>query len=320
MKNIARLQHFLARNNIARLQHFLEALGIESPGLETGRAEHWRYLVRLCLLAGASGGIFHATSMAVKKKWGDGVERYWLEKMWWSGVFVDLVGGLLIEPAMPFVSVQILMPVVIVSQALSSYAFGMLLFNEPVTLRSGAGVVFGMAGVSGLCLIHTNAPSRFMLDSYWWQWLQRDSLCSLAASAVIMVICVFSRSQSTLWATVAGFIEGVHFTTSRALADGIFLGDGLGSCLKSTTWWDIVILKIVCIVAITHACQLGLATDLSRFAAKYLVASSAFTVWFGAAFFGDRLDLTLAFFSSVSSTLVGVWLLSEKPSTESPCA
>merc|ERR1719343_678816 len=81
---------------------------------------------------------------------------------------------------------------------------------------------------------------------------------------------------------------------------------------KGATCWGIAILKLNCIVGIIHTSQLGIATDMSRFSAKYLVASSVFICWFGAAYFGDHVDLTVTFFLSVLSTLIGIWLLSDK--------
>lgn len=288
-----------------------------APAGEFGTAEHSQHILHLCLLSAAIGGVLHAVAMAMKKYWGGGVDKYWLEGKWWIGFCVDLLGGLMIWPAMPIVSVQILTPLVVVVQTLSTYAFGVCFFKEAPTHRSNAGVAFGIAGAIGLSHVHTMAPPKFAVTNYWQQWLRQEILITLAASAVIIGVAMALRLSSTLWAIVGGFLEGIQFTTSRALADAAVVGYWYPCFFKGATCWGIALLKVSCGVGIVHASQLGLATDLSRFAAKYLVASSIFSCWFGAAYFGDHVDLTITLFLSVLSTLIGIWLLSEKVDLES---
>lgn len=290
----------------------LQTFGVASavPAGGAGIEEHSQSIVSLCLLSGAIGGALHAIAMAMKKYWGDGVDRYWLERKWWIGFFTDLLGGLMIWPAMPIVSVQVLMPLVVVVQTLSSFGIGVFFFKESATKRSTAGVVCGIVGVIGLSLAETMAATQFTVANYWRQWLRQEMLISLAVSAVFVGVTMVSKS-STLWAVIAGFLEGIQFITSRALADAAMEGYWFAGGFEGGTCWGIAALKACCVVGIIHTSQLGISTDLSRFAAKYLVASSIFICWFGAAYFGDHVDMTMAFFLSVLSTLIGIWLLSE---------
>merc|ERR1719215_890648 len=137
-------------------------------------------------------------------------------------------------------------------------------------------------------------------------------LASLAVSAAVIGACARVSKASTLWAVAAGFLEGIQFITSRALADAAMEGHWFAGGFEGATCWGVAVLKVGCVAGIIHTSQLGIATDLSLFAAKYLVASSVFICWFGAAYFGDHVDLTITFFLSVLCTLLGIWLLNEK--------
>merc|ERR1719359_1338248 len=59
--------------------------------------------------------------MALRKFYGQGHENFWLEWRWWIGAIVDGIAGCLIWPAMPYLTVDILAPLVIVVQLSSSY-------------------------------------------------------------------------------------------------------------------------------------------------------------------------------------------------------
>merc|ERR1719433_2662947 len=70
--------------------------------------------------------------------------------------------------------------------------------------------------------------------------------------------------------------------------------------------------KGLCIVSILHSQQLGMASNLSRFAGIYLVSGTIFICALGAAMFGDNLELSPIFMASMFLTLAGIGLLSQE--------
>merc|ERR1719195_1294519 len=141
----------------------------------------------------------------------------------------------------------------------------------------------------------------------------------LATIAVSMIFLGLSRTVLgpwAFWALTGGFLEGLQYLCSRTLADAIYESRQVDLTAKYLpvflTVFFLGALKVFCIVSILHSQQLGMASNLSRFAGIYLVACTIFICSLGAAMFGDNLELTPIFMASMFFTLAGIGLLSQE--------
>lgn len=263
----------------------------------------------LAMASGCVGGMMHGIAMAVRKQYGQGHAYYWLQWRWWLGTSCDGIAGLFIMPAMPFVSVQILMPLIVVVQMLTSYSLGLFFFREKATSRHHLGVICAVAGVIGLGLASPLQASDFSISSFWAYWLRTPFLISNLVSLLALATLFAVMHRSTFWGMAAGFSEAVQYVCTRALADAAFEFNSVSAMLVSGAVWAAAILKILCIVFSLHFQQKGLESDLSRFAGIYLVGSTLFICVYGAVYFSDHIPLSWTFFSAATSTLAGIWLL-----------
>jgi hypothetical protein len=254
--------------------------------------------------------------MGLRKYYGEGHEQYWLQWRWWIGVVADGFAGFLIWPAMPFYSVQILMPLVIVMQLATSFLVGLVFFQEKSSWRSNAGLLCSAIGVIGLSLSTKHTAKPFNIDLFWSSWvtLKFLTVCAIATFATVSSFIVSHRS--TAWALAAAVMEGVQYLCSRTLASALYQNrwdnHSIGVAVTAT------FIKVFCILLIVHFSQLGLESDLSRFAGIYLVGCTLAICTFGLAFFGDEVPLTVGFLTSALFTLAGIWLLN-KIQVEDPC-
>eukprot|EP00930_Biecheleria_cincta_P039072 TRINITY_DN26876_c0_g1_i1.p1 TRINITY_DN26876_c0_g1~~TRINITY_DN26876_c0_g1_i1.p1 ORF type:complete len:327 (-),score=60.62 TRINITY_DN26876_c0_g1_i1:36-1016(-) len=265
----------------------------------------------LAIASASAGGALHGVSMAMRKHFGAGHERYWLQWRWWIGVLSDGVAGCLIWPTMPFVSVEVLVPLVHVIQLCTSHVIGLLFFGEIAKLRKSLGVVCALAGMLAISLSTSAEAANFSIGEFWAAWLHPRFLLSAGIAALVLVAAFAKAPRPTAWALSGAVLEGVQYICSRslidtAMEDQVFRNGAVlaAACVKG-----------LCIVFILHFQQQGLQADFSSFAGTYLVASMVAMCAFGAAFFGDRVEARLAFASSFLFTLVGIWLLHDNEET-----
>lgn len=262
----------------------------------------------LAIVSAAAGGALHGVAMAMRKHFGSGHEHYWLQWRWWTGVLSDGVAGCLIWPAMPFVSVEVLVPLVHVSQLCTSHVLGLLFFQEAAKLRKSLGVACALSGMLAISLSTSPNAADFSIAEFWAAWVNPRFLCAAGIAALVLVAAFAKAPRSTAWAFAGAVLEGVQYISSRSLID---------SALKEEVFKHAAVLaaaslKGLCIVLIIHFQQKGLQSDFSRFASTYLVASMVAICAFGAAFFGDMVEARSAFASAFLFTLVGVWLLNDE--------
>jgi multidrug transporter EmrE-like cation transporter len=248
--------------------------------------------------------------MALRKLGGEGVEKYYLEWKWWVGTIVDGVAGVMIWPAMPYVSVQIFAPLIIVCQLGTSYILGLVVFKEKCRLMHNVGLSCAIAGVIGVSLSTSHQAANFSIAEFWAGWVTPRFLMTSLVALIVLTVCFFTTHRSTFWALAAAACEGIQYICSRSIVDSIFDYE-LDFFLQPAVFAAFLV-KSLCILGILHFQQLGLSADLSRFAGIYLVGCTVFMCVYGAAFFGDPLPLNFGFAISAFFTLAGIWLLNQK--------
>lgn len=318
-----------AQNDVTpRLQQALLSLRVDEVPRSYYLPEPLVHAVRaLCLFTGAdasddstavlvslslvlSGGALHAVAMCMRKYFGEGHRTYWLQWRWWLGVICDGVAGALLWPAMPVITVQLLVPMCTVTQLSVGYLLGLIVFKEQATLENHAGLCFAILGVVGLGVTGqkiATAPGELSLA----QWVQPAFLKALACClAALFGTFALEMPRATSWAIAAGLAEAVQFLASRSLAD-VLMHSGLD--LQGATSLRLVVtlvaVKLLSIVVSLHCQQLGFKAQLSRFVGIFLVSTNLLTVLLGLAFFADKVAVTVGFLSSSFATLAGIWLL-----------
>jgi hypothetical protein len=274
--------------------------------------KEFTFIQSLTLALAICGGVGHGVAMAVRKKCGEGhvgSMSYWYDWKWWVGTWMDGFAGMLIWPAMPLISVQLLMPMVVVSQLVSSYLLGVFFFGESASKQSMVGLSFAVIGVFGLSMSTPTSAAPFHIDDYFSNWVRPQFLSATCVCILILATSFSLAKRSTFCALMAGFLEGVQFLCSRAMVDAAF--DNFWAIFFNPAVFACVAIKGGCILSILSLQQAGLESDMSRFAGIYLIASVLFICTYGAIFFGDHVPLSLPFAISSFSTLLGIWCLNE---------
>jgi len=271
----------------------------------------------IVLISAIMGAMLHGVAMALRKHFGEGHEKYWLEWRWWIGALCDGVAGLLIWPAMPLISVQFLMPFVTVVQLITTYAIGLLVMQEPPQLRNHVGAICSVAGIIGISMSSSRVAADVAVMAFWLRCAHLRFLATLVLSLVFLGFSGTVIGAWAFWALTGGFLEGLQYLCSRTFADAVYESSkitGMTSAYLTVflTVFFLCAVKGLCIIAILHSQQLGMASNLSRFASIYLVACTIFICALGAAMFGDNLELSPMFMASMLFTLAGVGLLSQE--------
>lgn len=264
----------------------------------------------LVLVIACCGGILHGVAMAIKKKYGEGIEKYWLEWRWWVGNITDACAGVMIWPAMPYVSVQIFAPLIIVVQLGTSYLLGLFMFKEKCILLHNVGLACAVIGVVGVSFSTSHQAANFTIEQFWAGWLNTRFITTMLVIIAGLTGSFFAVSRVTFWAMLAASFEGIQYICSRAIVDSLFQLE-LGF-IKQPAVLAAFAIKGMCILGIIHTQQLGLESDLSRFAGIYLVSCVMLMCICGAAFFGDEMPFNFLFVASALFTLAGIWLLNQK--------
>lgn len=260
------------------------------------------------------GGALHGCAMAIRKKYGEGIEKYWLEWKWWVGTILDAFAGFCIWPAMPYVSVQLFAPLIIVIQLGTSYILGLVVFGEKCIMKHNFGVTFAAAGVIGVSLSTSHEASHFSIDEFWGNWVTARFIVTNLVIAILLAISFPFLHRSTFWALLAAACEGIQYICSRSIVDSIF--DHMSEFVTKPAVFVAFIIKGLCILGILHFQQLGLESDLSKFAGIYLVGCTLFTCIEGAAYFGDEMPTTWPFYLASFLTLAGIWLLNQREESD----
>jgi hypothetical protein len=279
-------------------------------------------LCAIVLISAIVGAMFHGVAMALRKHFGEGHEKYWLQWRWWIGVLSDAAAGLLTWPAMPLISVQLLMPLITVVQLITTYAIGLFVMREPPQLRNHVGAISSVAGIIGISISSSRVAADVAIMAFWSRCAQPHFLATLAFSLVLLRLSRTILGAWAFWALTGGLLEGVQYLCSRTLVNALYesrMVIGLTSEYLSVilTACLVCAVKGLCIISILHSQQLGMASNLSRFAGIYLVSATIFICALGAAMFGDNLELNPIFMASMFLTLAGIGLLSqEEPGLE----
>jgi len=253
------------------------------------------------------GGALHGVAMALRKWGGKGHVQYYLEWRWWVGVLSDAVAGCLLWPAMPIVSVEVLVPMVVVCQLTTSYLLGMIFFKEESALNHNLGLAFAVLGVIGISMSTAHRAAAFPLDEFFAAWVSTRFMAAIMLTLGLLGGAYNFASRSTFWALLSAVLEGLQYICSRTIVESMF--DFKLTFFKHPAVMAAATIKISCILGILHFQQQGLDEDLSRFAGIFLVSCTLFTCIFGTAFFGEEVPSSLVFTTSAFFTLGGIWLL-----------
>lgn len=263
----------------------------------------------LVIISACSGGALHGVAMALRKYYGKGHEQYWLQWRWWTGTIADAVAGLLIWPAMPFVPVAMLAPLIIVTQLGSSYLLGLFVFNEKFTVPHSVGLVLAVVGVIGVSMSTPHHTAAFSMDDFWTAWLTPRFLMANFIACALLLGSFTLGHRTTFWAIAAAVVEGVQYICSRTIVDSIV--DFEFNFLMQPAVLAAFCIKGGCIPLILHFQQQGLESDLSSFAGIFLVSCTLFMCIYGTAFFGEEIQSSVTFIASSFFTLSGIWLLNQ---------
>lgn len=252
------------------------------------------------------GGVLHAVGMAVRKHTGSGHSTWesLAQWQWWAGALCDAIGGILIWPAMPYISVNLVVPWVVVVQLGGTYALGCLYFKEPASAWSHTGLALAVIGVVGLSVTNPLHATGFSMDSFWDHWAQTPFVLASGISVITIAGAYFLAHRSTFWALAAAFVEAVQFICSRALVDTAVTGK-----LSQSGTIGATVTKCLCIVAILLFQHWGLQSDLSRFSGIFLAAATFLTSTLGTIYFSDAVVMSRAFVMSAMAAIIGIWLL-----------
>lgn len=268
----------------------------------------------LVLTIACIGGCLHGCAMAIRKKYGEGIEKYWLEWKWWVGTILDGFAGVMIWPAMPYVPVHLFAPLIIVVQLGTSYILGLVVFGEKVIMKHNIGVFSAAAGIIGVSMSTSHEAAHYSIDDFWVGWVTTRFILTNITIAILLGVCFPLVHRSTFWALMAAGCEGIQYICSRAIVDSIF--DHMHGFVTKPAVAVAFLVKGLCILGILHFQQLGLESDLSRFAGIYLVGCTLFTCVEGAAYFGDEIPQNIPFALSAIFTLAGIWLLNQREENE----
>jgi len=264
-----------------------------------------RALLFACL---GLGGVLHGIGMAVRKHAGSGRSTWesLAQWQWWTGALVDAVGGALILPAMPHISVNLIVPCVTVLQLGVAYCVGCYYLKEPTSTSSHAGLVLAIMGVIGLSVSSPPRAGDFSMDSFLGRWVQTPFLVASGVCVATIVGAYFLAHRSTFWALCAAAMEAVQFICSRALVGTALTGEiaQAGMIVAAVT-------KCFCLVVILIFQHWGFQSDLSRFSGVFLAGGVFLICTLGTIYFGDAVVLSKTFLISSASTLIGILLLSE---------
>jgi len=247
--------------------------------------------------------------MAMRKYYGEGHAQYWLQWRWWLGAVADGMAGFMIWPAMPFVSVQILAPLIIVSQLSSSYVLGLLVFQEKSSVHHNVGLALAVSGVVGISMSTPHHAAPFDTDQFWAALVAPHFLLAILLAFCVLLGSFTFAHRSTFWALAASVLEGMQYCCSRTIVDSLVVYEF--HFLKEPAVLAAICIKLCCIAGILHTQQMGLESDLSRFAGIFLVGCTLFMCVFGTAFFGEQVRSSWAFLASALFTLGGIWLLNQ---------
>jgi len=296
------------------LRDSLKSILLEVVGKDIYDASSFTLLWVSCLTICGSG--LHGVAMAIRKYYGQGQTLYWMQWRWWVGVICDLIAGCMLWPAMPFLTVELLVPMTMVTHIIVGYLLGLFFFKEKASAKRHMGALCALVGIVGLATSSPIYAAQTKSHISILQWVQPSFAAAFACCvAGVLNTFLFDLPRSTSWALAAALCEALQFITSRTLAATIVKmhhGEEISIDEMRQTYVSVVV-KALMIVCILHFQQLGLEADLSRFVSIYLVATAFLTVVLGLAFFGDSVNFSIGFLLSALSTLAGIWLLTFEP-------
>lgn len=277
----------------------------------------------LVIASACVGAVLHGVAMALRKVYGQGSDNFWLEWRWWAAVILDGVGGCMVWPAMPFLTVDIIAPLVIIVQLSSSYLIGLAFFKEKCNMQYNIGLAFAVIGVIGISVSTPHHADVFSLNDFWTAWVTPKFLSVIAFAFALLLGSFALAHRSTFWALAAAIAEGIQYIVSRILVDCMIYFE-IGFLTKPAVLVAFLT-KGSCILMSLEFQQRGLESDLSRFAGIYLVGCTFFMCLFGTVFFGESVSLYFTFAISSCFTLSGIWLMNSAENAvedkvgESPC-
>lgn len=268
-----------------------------------------------CALALAVfAGSGHAVALALRKELGKGRADYWREPWWWLGLFGELVAGASFAFATPWLPVQVLMPVVAVTQMGCTYLLGLFCLGEHGSAQQHVGLIIATAGVVRLACLKDSAAGESLVDDFLAHFEQVPFL-SVNALWISVITCVWHLgSCSVAYALLSAYADGVQFLCTRTLFSALERNGGM----FHPAAFAALALKLCCIVADIHFQQLAIRGRLSRIGASLPVFQNMMGGSLGDTFFGDYVGRSRvpALVGALLMTVGGLGLLVQEPSGE----
>lgn len=268
------------------------------------------YALALAVFAGSG----HALALALRKQLGKGRTDYWREPQWWLGLLGELAAGACFAVCTPWLPVQVLMPVVAVTQMGGTYLLGLFYLGERGSAQQHVGLAIALAGVVRLACLKDSAAGESLVDDFLAHFEQLPFL-SVNALWISIITCVWHLgSRSVAYALLSSYADGVQFLCTRTLFSALERNGGLfhPAALAALT------LKLCCVVADIHFQQLAIRGQLSRIGASLPVFQSLMGGSLGDTFFGDYVSRARlpALISAMVMTVGGLGLLVQDPVSE----
>lgn len=260
-------------------------------------------------------GAGHAVALALRKQLGKGRSDYWREPQWWIGLLGELVAGASFAFATPWLPVQVLMPVVAVTQIGGTYLLGLFCFGEHGSAQQHVGLVVATAGVVRLACLKDSSTGQSLVDDFLLQFEQLPFLSVNGLWVSVIAIVWHSGGRSIAYALLSSYADGIQFLCTRTLFSALERTGGLFHPAALAA----LVLKLCCIVADIHFQQLAIRGRLSRIGAGLPVFQSLMAGTLGDTFFGDYVGRSRmpALVGAMVMTVGGLGLLVQDPASDS---
>eukprot|EP00746_Dinoflagellata_sp_MGD_P100274 gnl/MRDRNA2_/MRDRNA2_407987_c0_seq1.p1 gnl/MRDRNA2_/MRDRNA2_407987_c0~~gnl/MRDRNA2_/MRDRNA2_407987_c0_seq1.p1 ORF type:complete len:320 (+),score=37.82 gnl/MRDRNA2_/MRDRNA2_407987_c0_seq1:132-962(+) len=259
--------------------------------------------------------MLHGLAMATRKQYGQGQEMYWKNPRWWSGLLLDALGGSLLVPSMPFIAVEVFIPLTTLSQIVTGTVLGLMMFGEKATVQLYVGLVSSLVGVVAVCLTSHTEVSHVRISSFWHLMVKSQVILVFIIWMTVIIFSSALTNKETFYTLISSWADAVQFLTSRSLSSLLLVPKDI--LLVYMTVFQVLLLKVFCIVMFFHFQQKALDGDLAQIAGMYPVVNNMMAISLGVAFYGDHVGLTCGSMISMSVLTFGLVILSQKSSTPS---
>lgn len=182
-------------------------------------------------------------------------------------------------PSMPFVAVEVFIPLTTVSQIVTGTLLSLLMFGEKASVQLWIGLASSMVGVVALCLTSQTEVSHVRISSFWSLMMQSRVILVFSIWMTLIVLSSSLANRETLYTLMSSWADAVQFLTSRSLSSLLLVPKD--ALLMYLTVFQVLLLKVLCIVMFFHFQQKALDGDLAQIAGMYPVVNNMMAISLG---------------------------------------